>query len=183
MGTVIPFRSSKVGPPPDHQSDLTALLREAVAISNDPRYAKQNNIVTFAGEKIEDFFFGKITEELRKTRRVALPYLSCARHAAYCCAQLLDHHPAYWTAFEYLAKAEAARSADYLRQGGDACLLLVSLFPIYAERRTMNVRYYAAMGSGLYRAWHHQTDSVLGEHMADHFGEISSALKDAYRTL
>ncbi|OHA84133.1 MAG: hypothetical protein A2408_00500 [Candidatus Yonathbacteria bacterium RIFOXYC1_FULL_52_10] len=183
MGTVIPFRSSKTGQLLDHLSDLTALLREAVTISNDPRYAKQNGIVTFAGEKIEDLFFGKITKELRETRRVALPYLYCARHAAHCCAQLLDHQPAYWTAFEYLAKAEAAQSADYLRQGGDTCLLLASLFPVYAERHMVNVHYYEAMGSGLYRAWHYQTGSVLGDHMADHFLEISSALKNAYRTL
>lgn len=157
----------------EFNSDLNSMIKRThrTMAKVQPFQAEMEELVAVLDEnQFQRLMEAELSRMLLEGKKVSSDLFLCGIYVAKMIAANLNNPPASWYAFDY----QQSTDGSLLRQGGDVCLLIRSLFPEWAQRRLIDLDYYEYAGSGLYYQFYGKTGKEIGYYMSQNFSTMAA---------
>lgn len=125
-------------------------------------------------KKFKKYFESKLNVMLIEQRLLDPSFFFCALYIARLLSDTLTKEPVSWYAVDYHEKRLNGEDASVLKDGGDMCFLMSSVFPEHARRKLVDIPYYKKMGRMFYFGLYSSAHVEIGYHMGKRFDIMSN---------
>ena len=179
--TIIDFAQAKTKKQETVPKNLNEFLKRAKQLINKTSN-KNSEIITIIKDinNLKRRIEGVISKKIIDAKMIDKGLFLCGIYVPQVFTEYLSSSPKSWIASDYKLESEEKESSFTLKQGGDVCFLICSIFTERAKWRTMNPRYYHEMGISFYYQFYIKTNQEIGYHMSDNFETIVKITKDCF---
>ena len=163
------------------QEGLGSDLHELIKIARNLKSAQSERTKSF--REFRKQLEAKLGNMLIDRKLLEPALFFCSMYVARLLYETAREEPKSWYAIDFLVEANESGNPFSLKEGGDMCFLLSSVFPERSARRGVKMEYYIHMGENFYYEFYNQTSSEIGYHMSNSFNTMAQVTQSCLDSL
>lgn len=179
MGKVLDFRKEEKGS--SEEQDLNHFIREA--LKKKSKRLEKGKPLVFSDSDFKELLYEEIARGIVEQEELSSQTFLCGQYVVQIIFDAAYNVPYSWYAVDFLREYREQNIPLYLKEGGDMCFILCTIFPKRCEFRQMNFSYYKNMGESLYYQYYVSAGEEIGYMMSVNFNPLVEIVQNCLQEL
>lgn len=177
MGKLLRLEEERKMRQKPEELDLTRQLKNVVLLSKD--CDEDIDIDFLSKEDIEEWLKKRIAKELLDRHMIGVEQFLCGMYISKMLSEFGHNLPEKWYVTDFMNDYLETNEPKVLKNGGDFCLLLCSVFPERINKGLLSVSDYVDFGSNLYYQFYTVSGIPVAYYLSNNFLQMQDVIKSA----
>lgn len=165
------------------EKNLSELLKSVKNSSLFPEERDDELISPSSFAKMQQKIEGDINKILLQRDYINSDYFLCGNYIAKMITETVQRPPKSWYTIDYLSQINSEEGYIPLKEAGDICFLISSVFTKRANHGLMKPSYYTLMGKNFYYLYYEKGKKEIGYLMSRRYKTMSQITREVTRPL